>query len=130
VRGDHGLGAGSGVAAEQAVDVEGRPRPDPFQRRAPGFPDRRLDPCAGQELRLVERQRRPLLGLLEFEHPVVEARKLHPPLTIVELASTRQSTFSGFGTAPPYMPECRSREGPRSFSSTYSRPRSMVEIAG
>jgi hypothetical protein len=73
---------------------------------------------AGQELRLVERQRRPFLGLLDLEHPVVEARQLHPSLTIVELAQRPAEHVQGVRHRTAVHARVQIARGPTSFSST------------
>ena len=52
------------------------------------------------------------------------------PSSLCKLAIMRAKELIGLAIAPPYNPECKSCDGPFNFASTYTRPRSMVVIAG
>ena len=77
LRRQHGFCALAGVAADNSVDVAGRPRPELFERRAVLLARRHRQPDLAQERHGVEIELVPLVRdfLRQFFHALVEARQ-------------------------------------------------------
>ena len=119
--GNHGLGALAGIAADDAVDVAGRPRRDharsacgPFRRpESSGRSGRGISP------RQVERLQVGLDVGRQLRHAVIEARNGDAAIVVVHRRQDAcASTRIGFCAAPPNTPECRSRSAQVTFTSS------------
>ena len=83
---DHRLEALAGIAADDAVDLAGRPRPDLLQHRPPGLASRRRQPDRAEEFVGVEVERVPdRLDIgRNLRDPVIEIRDRHAPVRVVK----------------------------------------------
>ena len=131
---DDGLAAFALVAAGQAVDFERGPGGALFGGREAAFAKqfRHAEELFAFRCRVV-RQAGQLFALVggERRDVIVEAGDGDAPVLVAELcASNWHSAIAGLSTAPPKMPECRSREGPCRIISTATMPRKRVGQRG
>ena len=95
----HGFGALTGEAREQAVHLEGRPRPRAFERGVAGFAKQLRRPQFLLVLFLVEGQLLPLRPLLipQRHHIVVEAVDLDASALVFHLREHLRQHHRGVG---------------------------------
>ena len=129
------LAARTRVPAPDPVELERGTCPEALANRPSSLADGRGHPaCLGTELGVVVRSTREQLALRHrgLVHVVVEAGHGHPPRGRVmeRREDLARAPRSGFATAPPNRPECRSRDGPSTWTSTPARPRSPVQSDG
>jgi hypothetical protein len=86
LRGNHGLGAVARVAAPDAVDVEGRPRPGALQRGEAGLAALFAETDLAEKATRVEAEPAPRLSRrrVDLADRVVEARHRHLALVVVQ----------------------------------------------
>ena len=112
--GEHGLGPGPGIAAEDAVDVAGRPGPLPLERRVAGLAVERRHAEVGLELGLGERQLGELGPLPVLQRPdgVVEAGDLDPAVGALEAGQDRRQGIERVGDGAAEGPRVEVAVGP------------------
>ena len=119
--GDDGLGALAGIAADDAVDLGGRPRGDLLDQHAVLLAGRNLQPDLAEELlgRQVERGEVGLDVGRQFLHAVIEAGNGDAAVVVPHRAEDfGRAAACGFCAAPPNRPECRSRSAQVTLTSS------------
>ena len=105
--GDHGLAAGPGIAAPDAVDIRGRSRPQPLQRRIAALACGTFEARFAEECLFVEAERVPLRALRVGDRLHARRRSRATGCGRSRPAvrpRMRVSALIGFSAEPPYMP--------------------------
>ena len=103
LRGDHRLGSGSAITADDAVDLGGRPRPELLQNAEPGFARGLAQANVAEKAAGVETERAPGRRAARARGRAHRRRTRDGDATVVVVKRGEQSdsTRSGLSAGPP-----------------------------